>query len=73
MLLNYMLWPILDELDPYQAIVMDARIMKNYCVGLAAAKFVNTLRPKIGVQLHGVVIGGDTLDGLTSTLPLVPS
>lgn len=41
--------------------------MKNYRKGLAVDKFVNALHPEIAVQLHGVVLGGDTLPKLSNT------
>ncbi|KAG8373563.1 hypothetical protein BUALT_Bualt11G0037500 [Buddleja alternifolia] len=58
---------ILDELDIHQPLLLDLIKLHEYREGLAVAKFMSALRPKISNQIRGQIFGGDVVPSLSST------
>jgi len=54
----------LDELDFYQPLVLNLKVLQRYLDKLAVAKFLSALDPSLGNQVRRQILGGDTIPSL---------
>jgi len=61
----------LDDLDFYQSLELDLKVLQRYHNELVVAKFLSGLDTSLGNQLRGHIPRGDTVPSLSTTLTRV--
>jgi len=62
---------ILDELDFYQLLILDLKVLQRYHDELAALKFLSGLNTSLCNQVRGQILAGDTIPSFSTTLSRV--